>query len=297
MKNVKPEEQLQYLKVLKHRELVGYALQQVADNIQTRANYHDLSKLSEHELPLYAKYVPEYSGKEYGTPEYKAVTEKISVAGEHHDKSNRHHLIRLDPSNVSELNMFDILEIIADWYAVNYNKKTDIRDFLKIQKGITDPILLKVIENTVPFFMGKMVYENPDQKYIMGIELEELPSEIPFEYKLSVFVMDKWTDERIDSTWICGNLEDISDASGDFLYRYIDESILVSDSCNVLNSVLGFGKYKIIDLSSLLIGKGYDPDLDRFEFVGFNDIDDIERKPIFESWTTALMYNRLTKGY
>jgi hypothetical protein len=113
---------------------------------------HYASKLEDPELTMFTKFSNRLKDLVYGTPEYKKCLADMGPALDHHYANNRHHPEYHD-NGIDDMNLIDVLEMIADWKASTLRYKDgDIIDSIAINKkrfGISDQ-LAKIIENTVP---------------------------------------------------------------------------------------------------------------------------------------------------
>ena len=65
---------------------------------------------------------------EYGSEEYRRALNMMGPALKHHYQHNRHHPEHF-PNGIPDMNLFDILEMLADWKAAGDRVKDD--DFQK----------------------------------------------------------------------------------------------------------------------------------------------------------------------
>lgn len=317
-------------RILKHRNYIFHAMNQVIQNLQDRAAEHDISKFSEEEFATYAEIIPALSNETYGTPEYQKVRESMGSAVEHHNLTNRHHWLNV-PEKMNEINIFDLIEMMCDWYAVNFNKRTTIETFLNTQTHITDPTLIRLFKNSVAFFDGKLVYDDPQHKYILSFDVES-DGLLGDPFYFAIVIIDLHTNEVIDSIrchydkeyedeWVKENVsihaESLRVESKSAMYqkfweffsKYKEQSIILSDvgrpvEMNFIKEVIReldmekqYEKhpYIILDLASYLAGKNYNPDLNRFSFVGFDESQ--RHDPYYDALSSGLIYNRVRKGF
>lgn len=103
--------------------------------ILERAKVHDNSKLEAPEKTLFDVLTPRLSGLGYGSEEYNKCLEELKPALDHHYANNSHHPEHFK-NGVSDMNLFDIVELFMDWKAsterhndgnirksIDYNKK------------------------------------------------------------------------------------------------------------------------------------------------------------------------------
>jgi hypothetical protein len=93
---------------------------------------------------------PELAKTEYGTPEYGELLKKVQPAINHHYANNSHH-----PENwkngIEDMDLIDILEMLADWKAATARKLNgNIKKSIEInaQRFSINPQLRKILENT-----------------------------------------------------------------------------------------------------------------------------------------------------
>ena len=117
--------------------------------LQMRELYHDRSKLSDQEKPIFDEFTPKLKHSTYGSDEYNGFLKKMGVALDHHYANNRHHpehfgvaikcklcnAIYNDKayigtickecnsqkiesySTLNSMNLVDIIEMFCDWKA------------------------------------------------------------------------------------------------------------------------------------------------------------------------------------
>jgi hypothetical protein len=135
----------------KHIKRVGHFLAQFSKELINRAEVHDNSKLEEPELSGFAANTERLSKVEYGSQEYKEMLTELQPTIQHHYSRNRHHTEHW-PNGINDMNLVDILEMLADWRAATErNKNGNIRqsvEFNSVKYSIS-PQLKKILENTV----------------------------------------------------------------------------------------------------------------------------------------------------
>ena len=140
---------------LEHIREVEKNLNKVIHELIKRGEKHDDSKLSSPELEIFAQ-ADTLSRVEYNSQEYKQNLEKIKPAISHHYSKNRHHPEHW-PNGIEDMNLIDLVELLADWKAATKrNKNGNILKSIEInaQKFNISPQLRKILENTV-----KEIYE------------------------------------------------------------------------------------------------------------------------------------------
>lgn len=134
-----------------HIKRVGTLLVQIANELSLRAVKHDASKWSKEEWPYFEESTTSLSKLTYGSDEYKQQLEKLKPALEHHYSNNSHHP-EFYKNGINEMNLFDLVEMIADWKAATERHEDgDINKSLlnnKARFSISDQ-LYQILINTV----------------------------------------------------------------------------------------------------------------------------------------------------
>lgn len=104
-------------------------MRQIINRLMQQSERHDASKMIEPERSGYAALHEDMLSVKYGTPEYAAVVEKHKPTVEHHYMCNSHHPECYE-KGVREMDLFDILEMLADWKAASEraSSKTSFAD-------------------------------------------------------------------------------------------------------------------------------------------------------------------------
>lgn len=87
-----------------------------ASDLIERADRHDASKLAEPELSVFDEYTPKLHDSTYGSPEYKAFLGGMGEGLRHHYEVNDHHPEHF-PGGVQDMNLVQVIEMLADWKA------------------------------------------------------------------------------------------------------------------------------------------------------------------------------------
>ena len=133
-----------------HIDKVEHYMNLFADMLKTRGLEHDASKLQSPEKELFAYYGPILSKLTYGSDEYKENLKKMGEALKHHYSNNSHHPEHYK-NGINDMNLFDILEMLADWKAsTERTNKGNIKDSLGInaKRFNIDSQLLGILKNT-----------------------------------------------------------------------------------------------------------------------------------------------------
>jgi hypothetical protein len=137
--------------VLTHMRDVSENLSKLVIELQKRAAMHDDSKLESPEKEIYAEYTPELIKTTYGSDSYITLLEKVKPALEHHYANNRHHPEHW-PNGISDMDLIDLIEMLADWAAsTKKNKNGNIHKSITIntQRFNINPQLAQILTNTV----------------------------------------------------------------------------------------------------------------------------------------------------
>ncbi|MFA5132907.1 MAG: DUF5662 family protein [Candidatus Paceibacterota bacterium] len=84
--------------------------------LRQRGLAHDRTKLQELEFDAFVSTRPKFKKANYGSPEYQECVDAIKPAIDHHYQLNRHHTA-FHQEGINEMNLIDILEMVADWRA------------------------------------------------------------------------------------------------------------------------------------------------------------------------------------
>lgn len=101
-----------------HIQNVRKLLNGLISVLQTRAEIHDVSKLSVEEKPIFDEFPPKLRGSMYGSDEYFGFLKEMQVALNHHYRENAHHPEHFE-NGIRGMTLVDLLEMICDWYAAS----------------------------------------------------------------------------------------------------------------------------------------------------------------------------------
>ena len=116
----------------KHIAQVGKYLLGVIQRLTFRIMFHDKSKLSKEEKPIFDKFTPKLKNATYGSKQYKKYLENMKPALNHHYAINRHHpeyfmkedrYILNTHSALGCMNLIDIIEMLCDWKSATLRHK------------------------------------------------------------------------------------------------------------------------------------------------------------------------------
>jgi hypothetical protein len=137
--------------VLTHIRDVRNNLHKFTQELDKRAELHDASKLESPEREVYAENIGELSKTIYGSPEYNVLLEKVKPALDHHYANNRHHPEHW-PKGIEDMDLIDMLEMLADWAAsTKKNKNGNIHRSIEhnARRFNMSPQLAQIFTNTV----------------------------------------------------------------------------------------------------------------------------------------------------
>jgi hypothetical protein len=139
---------------LKHSLLVGELMGEVISELVYRSTQHDLSKTREPELSMLNAFVPKLSAVEFGSEEYRQILVEMGSGLQHHYEVNRHHPEHF-PQGISDMNLVDLIEMLADWKAETERGGKDALGesiaILKDRFEISDQ-LCQILRNTAEDF-------------------------------------------------------------------------------------------------------------------------------------------------
>ena len=104
--------------IIRHISEVSENLLAMKSDLEKRAIAHDRSKLEALEFDSFVRTRAQFKKANYGTKEYQECTDLIKPAIDHHHKNNRHHTT-FHKNGFADMNLLDILEMLADWKAAS----------------------------------------------------------------------------------------------------------------------------------------------------------------------------------
>ncbi len=105
---------------LRHISEVAENLSDMIHDLEKRSISHDRSKLEEFEFDIMTEKLPIFRKANRESKEYKKSVTAIRAFLDHHYDYNRHHP-QFHKNGFADMNLLDILEMIADWKAINKN--------------------------------------------------------------------------------------------------------------------------------------------------------------------------------
>lgn len=107
-----------------HIENIQRVSKPLMEDLTSRFENHDKSKLTSPELECYDKYVPMLKEVKYGTPGYFEVRQKMMDEGlKHHYEVNRHHPEHFK-NGIEGMTLVDLVEFFCDTYAASLRSDT-----------------------------------------------------------------------------------------------------------------------------------------------------------------------------
>jgi hypothetical protein len=134
----------------KHIDKVRKYIRFFTDKLTSRGENHDASKMESPEVELFAEHTERLAEIDYGSDEYKKELEELQPALEHHYTVNRHHPQHF-PNGINDMNIIDIVELIADWKASSerYNNGNLLKSIeINAKRFNMDEQLTQILKNT-----------------------------------------------------------------------------------------------------------------------------------------------------
>jgi len=104
--------------IVAHASQVQGIMDCIVNQLRVRAKHHDLSRLSDEELPYFAQ-ATKLKSLPYGSKKYNdqlAIGSALRPALKHHYEHNRHHP-EFHAAGIPGMNIVDIVEMLSDWLA------------------------------------------------------------------------------------------------------------------------------------------------------------------------------------
>lgn len=139
---------------LAHKKNVSNKMKILIDDMILRSVSHDDSKLVSPEKEIFDEFTPKLKDSTYMSDEYKGFLKEMQVALDHHYSENRHHPEHFK-NGIHDMNLVDILEMLADWKAASERHENgDILKSIELNKdrfGYSDD-LKQLLINTVKYY-------------------------------------------------------------------------------------------------------------------------------------------------
>lgn len=141
---------------MEHKTRVSILLTKVSKDLIRRGQLHDNSKFKSPEKEIYEMNHDKLTQARFGSEEYEKLMQgEMAVAIDHHYKENDHHPEHF-PDGIVDMNLVQIMEMLADIIAVSDAKGTDViktlPDFMR-QKDIPENFYT-VLRNTIGYMKG-----------------------------------------------------------------------------------------------------------------------------------------------
>lgn len=114
--------------VMKHKDLVLRTMLDFSAMLVVRGTKHDDSKFSEEEMPIFKKYHPKLRSFPYMSDGYKKVLLAMESGVKHHEENNDHHP-GFYKDGINEMNMFALMEMLADWISAQWRQNNNQLDY------------------------------------------------------------------------------------------------------------------------------------------------------------------------
>ena len=111
--------------VMEHKMKVQIMLDKVSRRFLVLGRNHDKSKLKSPEKEIYSQYHEDLRSVEYGSPEYNRIRNAMDSAIQHHYAENDHHPEHFE-NGIYDMDLIQIIEMLADWVAVADDKGTNV---------------------------------------------------------------------------------------------------------------------------------------------------------------------------
>lgn len=164
-------------KVRKHVHQVQLEMMKLVNVLYQRAEHHDASKLlpgREHDGWELMDQEPTY---EYGTPEYYDKLEMYRWVIDMHYKNNSHHPEHYH-NNISEMDLLDITEMLADWISYK-GENLSYLDAIKIVNEQSKRFnlsyeLQSILLNTLKRFLITSTGYEPDTSFLFKSKMNPI---------------------------------------------------------------------------------------------------------------------------
>ena len=137
---------------LEHIRTVQMFMNSIINQLMSRAQYHDASKLSPPEKAFFDEWTPKLSGVTYGSDEYREMLAEMKPAIDHHQQNNGHHPEYFGQAGVYGMDLLDLVEMICDWKAATMRHNDgDIKRSIEIneKRFSMPPYLVSLLKNTI----------------------------------------------------------------------------------------------------------------------------------------------------
>jgi len=104
------------IKTIKHIMDVQGFISIIVGELETRARFHDRSKLYSPEVETFDVYSKKLKGCTYNSEEYKQFLKGMKPALDHHYAENNHHPEHWE-NGIADMDLVDLTEMLCDWKA------------------------------------------------------------------------------------------------------------------------------------------------------------------------------------
>ena len=138
---------------LEHSRRVGDLMLTMFVDAISRSQRHDHSKMVLPEKEYFDRATSRLKDLVYGSDEYKASLDEIRPGIQHHYENNRHHP-EYFLNGVDDMNLVDVMEMLADWKAASERTSQTITFDVRrnIERFGLSEQLVKILENTLADF-------------------------------------------------------------------------------------------------------------------------------------------------
>ena len=151
------EQQATNYQTMQHIDRVRHYMRKVTVELLRRMAEHDASKLASPEVEAFTELTPLLADSTYGSPEYKALLERLGPALKHHYECNRHHPEH-HANGVNDMDLVDLIEMLCDWKAAGERHKDGsmVRSIkVNTERFGLSPQLVSILEKTAWFLESR----------------------------------------------------------------------------------------------------------------------------------------------
>jgi hypothetical protein len=133
-----------------HIRQVSERLKKVCTELLDRAYFHDASKLSLEEKPVFDTVTPKLKDLPYGSDEYRASLKELGPALAHHYQENSHHPEHYQ-NGIAGMDLLDLIEMFCDWAAATLRTKDGDMSLglnVNVARFNIEPQLASILRNT-----------------------------------------------------------------------------------------------------------------------------------------------------
>ena len=134
----------------KHIERVQTLLNFCIENLSSRKDVHDKSKLEDPEKAIFDEMTPKLRESSYGSDDYVEHLARMKEALDHHYANNSHHPEHYS-NGIDGMSLLDLIEMLCDWKAAGERVADgDMQRSLELNqvRFSISPQLQSILENT-----------------------------------------------------------------------------------------------------------------------------------------------------